>query len=197
MNVLRASIVLVVVGLAFGAGLACSSGGDDDDDTADDDSGSSSQSDPTGTPAKATSTKATAKATATPDDTGKAPVFKAGLWTGGEATATISGTVAFTVTGTLKNDSDSKGQTTHLIYVNGIHTIAISISREYQPFAIQTNTDRDRGESKFGVPCEVTYASATDSRIEGTFKCAQIEAWQVGGQTSTDSSMEGTFVATR
>ena len=197
MKVLRASVVVLVLGLAVGVGLACSSSSDDDDDT-----DSSSQSDSTTTPeettsAKSTPAKTTPKATDTPDNTGKAPVFKAGTWTGGEATATISGTVAFTVNGTLKNNSDSKGETTHLIYVNGIHTIAISISRQYEPFAIQTNTDNERGESKFGVPCEVTYASATDSRIEGSFKCSQIEAWSVGGQTSTDSSMEGTFVATR
>lgn len=181
--------VILILGLVLGMAAAC--GGDDESDTVDDE--------PT---AAATSggedSEPTARASATPEEEdepeGEVPTFEDGEWTGGEATVNVSGSDTRTVTGTLISESSTDGGTTRLIYTNDLDTINFSISIEYQPFDMSVSQSGFRARLPIdGEPCTVTYAEASETRIEATFRCdAQNES-----PTRDPLVLEGSFTATR
>ena len=163
---------------------ACGGGGDDDDD----DSGNGSD-EPTRTP------RPTRTPTPEPEFV---PTFAEGGWTAGQASATISGGASATVQGTLRAAaSDTSGkpdyQTTRLTFVDGLSSILISISTQYQPFAmaVRRNPDVYIDEGT----CEVTYKATEEKRVEGSFKCTDVDVEQGGNGEAT--TVEGTFLATR
>jgi hypothetical protein len=166
---------------------ACSGGGDDDDENTDIDPGGES-SDPTSTPRPGR--------TPTPEPS-VAPLFSPGGWTGGEARVTTSGGATVTVAGTLlARSSSSDKQNTRLTYTKDLETINISISRQYQPFAMTVyQAPVYMQSSSTGEACQVTYKTIDEKRVEGTFRCTGARVEQGGnGQPAT---IEGTFFATR
>ena len=163
---------------------ACGSSGDDDDPGDDDDSATSTPS-----------PERTRTPNASPTPESKVPTLADGKWTAGEAEATVSGGATLTLKGTLNNQASSDKGTTRLIFVDGVKTITISISKQYQPFAgsvYDGKTSIRTGNSD--EPCKVEYKQADDKRIEGSFHCedARIE---VGGAGA--AVIDGTFFATR
>lgn len=161
---------------------ACGSSGDDDDSGDDDEGGSASSS----TPRPTRTTRAT--------PTAQAPTFAEGNWTGGEAEASSTGAVAVSMKGTLKSNSASDKQNTRLIYTDGLKTINISISTQYQPFAASVNDGNARVASgNSDEPCTVTYKQADEKRIEGSFTCEDAEVDPGEGVVV----ITGTFFATR
>ena len=190
MNLLRLWMALFVCCALF-ALTACGGGGgseDEDDDDSDDNGSSSDSPRPTRTP----------RPTATPDSD-EAPVFAPGGWTAGEAQATVSGGASGTLTVTLLARSSSTTgeparQTTRLTYTAGLDTLNLSISREYQPFAMSFSKRPIYIQSD--EPCEVTYTAKEEKRIEGSFRCTGVRVEQ-GGDDTVPTTVEGTFFATR
>jgi len=166
----------VIVALAVAVG--CGGGGDTD--------GDGDEAAPAARPTRTPRPSPTS-------DPNQAPLFAPGRWTGGEATVTVSGGATSAVAGTLlERSSSSDAQNTRLTYTKDLDTINISISRQYQPFSMVVSKQPvylDQGT------CEVTYKSKEEKRIEGTFKCTDVDVEQGGnGQPTT---VEGTFLATR
>ena len=183
MNKLRVWLVLVAcVGLL--ALPACSDRGDDNDD----DSGNGSD-EPTRTP------RPTRTPTPEPEFV---PTFAEGGWTAGQANATISGGASATVDAALRTVASSTTgkpdyQTTRLTFANGLNSILISISTQYQPFAMAVRRDPDVYIDE--GTCEVTYKATEEKRVEGSFKCTDVDVEQGGNGEAT--TVEGTFLATR
>jgi hypothetical protein len=175
--------VAVFAMLAVLALPACSGGGDDDDDDSADVS-----NDPTSTPRPGR--------TPTPEPS-VAPLFSPGGWNEGEARVTTSGGATVTVAGTLlARSSSSDKQNTRLTYAKDLETINISISRQYQPFAMPVyQAPVYIQSSSAGDSCAVTYKTIDEKRVEGSFRCTGARVEQGGnGQPAT---LEGTFFATR
>ncbi len=167
--------------------IACSSG--DDDEPADSADDRTPEATPTTAPAQARTPQATATAA------GGAPSFTAGKWADGEATVTVSGGATLTLKGKLLATSSSEKNSTRLIFADGVKTISISISKEFQPFAMSVYdgvSSIRTGSSD--QPCKVTYKQSDDKRVEGTFRCEDARV-EVGG--SGNAVIEGTFLATR
>jgi hypothetical protein len=189
---LGAAMLTLVVGI----GLACSSGSKNTG------GGKTSAvdigADATSAPASTGSNKAAATPTAT---SSKVPTFAKGDWTGGQAEVRMSGGDTRTVTGSiLQKSSSTDGGTTRLTYVDGIETINISISTQYEPFsatAFSEKGSRISVRTPYGKPpCVVTYKETSEKRIEGSFRCEHSEI-EVGANQGTPVMMEGTFTATR
>src|SRR5690349_13306072 len=160
---------------------ACGSDDDDDDDTVD-------VTDATTAP------ESTRAATATPQ--AKAPTFAVGSWTGGQAEARVTGAASFTVQANLSMNSGSDKGTTRLIYADGVKTIALSISTQYQPLAVTVYDGAINVQTgSSDQPCQVTYKQSDDKHAEGSFHCedARVDV----GPTKGAVVIEGTFLATR
>ena len=197
-------LLTAVLGLVLVAGTSVACGGDDEDDTRD--------------PTATTASNSTLAANDTPDDEqdddsddgddddagdtddGEAPVFEPGTWTGGEIEVTVTTSAKErTITGTLLDQSGTDGLTTRLIYAKGIDTVNISISREYEAFAMSTYFEADGFDagSSFENPCQVTYTEVSETSIAGTFRC---ENGDIGSFPHLDegaATLEGSFTATR
>lgn len=197
----RLLVVIASLGLVVGSSVAC--GGDDDD--------SDDGSEPAAT--------STADATQAPDETpedddsddgdgdngngddGEAPVFEDGAWTGGEIEVAVTTGKERVLTAALLDTSGTDGSTTRLIYGRELDTINLSISREYEPFAVSVTVQEDgvpfRVVSAFESPCEVTYTETSETRIEGTFRCGEAEVELSLDPSEVSATLEGSFTATR
>jgi hypothetical protein len=191
----RAFLAVMLLALSLGAIAAC--GGDDDGDAepsveaTTDDGGATTAPEAT-EPPSATEEDADDEGVV---DEGEAPTFEDGTWTGGEAEVNVSGSDTRTITGTLSDESSTEGETTRLIYVNGIDTINVSISNEYLPFDMSVyQEDFSASIPLDAEPCEVTYTEASETRIEATFRCdAELDL----GGTEGPVVLEGSLTATR
>lgn len=184
MTLLTGFIAILLVG--------CSSGGSSDSTDDDDDEAQSTATSPAGTSPAGTP----AAATATPTAKGGAPKFAPGDWTAGEAEARVTGGASLIVKGTLNNQASSDKNTTRLIFVNGTDTISISISTVYEPFAMTVYKEPTDVRSNSSSPCEVAYSESSDKKVAGSFRCAQAKI-SSRGTVSADSTIEGTFSASR
>ena len=179
------AVLTSVIAVLF---LACSSGGSSD--SADDDDNEE---------ASATSTRPAntrPAATATPTAKGGAPKFTPGDWTAGEAETRVTGGATLTVKGTLNNQAASDKDTTRLIFVDGTDTIFISISTVYQPFAIGVYKEPTDVRPDSASPCDVNYTDTSDKKVVGSFRCAHVTV-SSRGSVASDSTLEGTFSASR
>jgi hypothetical protein len=127
-----------------------------------------------------------------------APTFGEGGWTGGVAEVRVTGSETFTISGTLLPYSNTSGGSTGLAYgggEDGHDAILVEISTEGPP-AFEVSASRGiRGiRTIYGEPpCEVAYQEASDTRIEGSFRCEYVEIDGGDGPVM----LEGSFTATR
>jgi hypothetical protein len=137
-------------------------------------------------------------ATPVPDDSGgdDVPTFADGGWTGGEAEARVTGSENFTIDGSLLDVSVTEGGMTHLVYADGIDTINVDIDPGRKEVIATAYQEPIYTEIIFDQPtCEVAWLEASETRIEGTFHCENVEADY--GDNPGPVVLEGEFTATR
>ena len=141
---------------------------------------------------------ATEEAEETSDEgsTGGAPALADGPWTGGQGAVTLSGGLEWATDEPITTDvSDTTDAKTQLAYNSDDTFVTIFINLTGVPFHASV-TAPDFSAS--GEDCDVTYATATDTEIEGEFSCVADEVFSFVGEMPTEDVMiEGTFTATR
>jgi hypothetical protein len=146
------------------------------------------------------STPAIAKPSATPvpDDAGGdgVPTFGDGPWTGGEAVVRVTGAENFTLSASLYETSVTQGGITHLVYADGADTINVDIDPGRDEVIATAYQEPIYTEINFDQPiCEVVWLEASETAIEGTLRCENLEAHY--GDNPGPVILEGEFTATR
>lgn len=194
----RLFAALLCISVIAAAGGACSSGDDDDEPQPT----NTAVADNDGTPTAEPDDEADPTATADEEDgeSGDAPTFSDGGWTGGEAQIVVTSAAQVrTLSGPLSTRSKTEPGTTRLTYTSGLDTILFSISTRYEAFAVSVYKESDGfdASSAFEHPCEATYQSAEDNLIEATFRCENIAIGSFNHRSEAPATFEGSLIATR
>jgi hypothetical protein len=129
--------------------------------------------------------------------TGGAPALADGPWTGGHGQTTVSGAVSHTTDAPLTaNLSSTEEAKTLLAYNTEDAFVTIFINFIGVPFHSDVTTN---DWSALSDSCEVTYARADDTGIQGTFSCVvdEFHYFGAGEDPTGEITIEGSFTATR
>ena len=127
---------------------------------------------------------------------GGAPALADGPWIGGQGAVTVSGGLEWATDEPITSDvSETTDAKTLLAYNSDDTFVTIMINLIGVPFHASVDAPDFSASSD---DCDVTYATATDTEIEGEFSCVADEVFSFVGETPSDPVMiEGTFTATR
>lgn len=129
--------------------------------------------------------------------TGEAPVLADGPWTSGQGQVTVSGSVDWAtdepITTDVSHTTDSK---TQLAYNSDDTYVTIGFNFIGVPFHASVTAPHFNAS---GEDCDVTYARADDSGVEGTFSCTigEFHALSADVDNNGTGMIEGSFSASR
>ena len=127
---------------------------------------------------------------------GGAPALADGPWTGGQGAVTVGGGVEWETDEPITTDvSETTDAKTILGYNSDDTYVTIMINLTGIPFHAAVDAPSFSASSE---DCEVTYARADDTGIDGTFSCVVDEFHSfTGEEPDGDVTIEGSFTATR